>query len=110
MRSFHMHKGRATHSEHTEILPYLLVLGDSFHNFLDGILIGFASLVNPATGLSTAIAVASHEVPQEMADFSIMIRQGWSKKVVLGINIAQSLLTIPRCSSDTLWVPLSVHT
>lgn len=95
MRSFHMHKGEATHSEHTETLPYLLVLGDSFHNFLDGILIGFASLVNPATGLSTAIAVASHELPQEMADFSIMIRQGWSKKAVLGINIAQSFLTIP---------------
>jgi zinc and cadmium transporter len=72
-----------------------LILGDSFHNFLDGILIGLSYVVNPVLGLPTALAIAAHEVPQEMADFSIMVRQGWKKSVVLGINILQSLLTIP---------------
>ena len=95
MRSFHMHSIESGHSEHIESLPYLLALGDAFHNFLDGILIGLASSISPSLGLPTALAVAAHEIPQEMGDFAVMIRQGWSKPVVLGINIAQSLLTIP---------------
>lgn len=95
MRLFHMHNSPFVHSEHTESLPYLLLLGDSFHNFLDGIVIGLATIAHPTLGLPTALAVAAHELPQEMGDFSIMIRQGWSKKTVLGINVLQSLLTIP---------------
>lgn len=95
MRMFHIHNGSLSHSEHTESLPYLLVLGDSFHNFLDGIVIGLAVSISPTLGFPTAFAVAAHELPQEMGDFSVMIRQGWTKSVVLGINVLQSLLTIP---------------
>lgn len=95
MRTFQMHSNATSHSEHIESLPYLLVLGDSFHNFLDGIVIGLASSISLTLGLPTALAVSAHEIPQEMGDFSVMIRQGWSKSVVLGINVAQSLLTIP---------------
>lgn len=95
MRTFHMHGKETGHSEHIESLPYLLVLGDAFHNFLDGIVIGLAASISPALGLPTALAVAAHEIPQEMGDFSVMIRQGWRKSVILGINVVQSLLTIP---------------
>jgi zinc and cadmium transporter len=90
----HQNHGES-HSDHTESLPLLLILGDSFHNFLDGIVIAIAYVANPSLGLVTAIAVAAHEIPQEIGDFSILLHQGWSKKKVILINIMQSLLTIP---------------
>ena len=84
-----------SHSEHTESLPPLLIFGDSFHNFLDGIVIAISFVANPSLGLITTLAVAAHEVPQEIGDFSILLHQGWSKKKVIFVNILQSLATIP---------------
>jgi zinc and cadmium transporter len=83
------------HAEHTESLSTLVVLGDSIHNFLDGILIALAYIANPVLGLVTALGVAAHEIPQEIADFSVLLSQGWSRKKVIIVNIFQSLLTIP---------------
>ena len=83
------------HSEHTEPLPYLLILGDSLHNFIDGIVIAIAYVANPALGLPTALAIAAHEVPQEIGDFSVMLHLGWSRARVVGINVAQSLMILP---------------
>lgn len=88
------HSHEHVHTDHTESLPFLLVLGDSLHNFLDGILIALAYLANPSLGLVTTLAVAAHEVPQEIGDFSVLLNQGWSKKQVLLVNIFQSLLTV----------------
>ena len=91
-------KHRATkeiHSDHTESLPTLLILGDSLHNFLDGIVIALAYAANPALGLTTTLAVAAHEIPQEIGDFSVLLYRGWSKRKVVLINILQSLLTVP---------------
>lgn len=83
------------HSDHTESLPALLILGDSLHNFLDGIVIALAYVANPALGLTTTLAVAAHEIPQEIGDFSVLLYRGWSKKRVILVNVWQSLLTIP---------------
>ncbi|MDP1722066.1 MAG: ZIP family metal transporter [Candidatus Gottesmanbacteria bacterium] len=83
------------HADHTETLPILLVLGDTIHNFLDGIVIAVAYIANPALGLTTTLAVAAHEIPQEIGDFSVLLNQGWSRKKVLAVNILQSLATIP---------------
>ena len=84
-----------THSDHTEPLGFLLVLGDSLHNFMDGILIALAYLANPALALPTALAVAAHEIPQEIGDFSILLHLNWPKSKVLITNVLQSLATIP---------------
>lgn len=89
----HDHDGK--HSDHTESLPYLLIAGDSFHNFIDGIVIGLAYVANPALGLPTALAIAAHEVPQEIGDFAVFIKLGWKRSTIMAINILQSLLTIP---------------
>jgi zinc and cadmium transporter len=87
----HEHK----HSDHTESLSFLLVLGDSIHNFIDGIVIALAYLASPVLGLTTTLGVAAHEVPQEIGDFSILLNQGWSKWRIIWVNVLQSLLTIP---------------
>jgi zinc and cadmium transporter len=95
MKSFFHHHKSDEHSDHTESLPLLLILGDSFHNFLDGIVIAFAFLADPALGLVSALAIAAHEIPQEIGDFSILLNQGWDRSRIIAINIFQSLLTIP---------------
>ncbi|MDP3996698.1 MAG: ZIP family metal transporter [bacterium] len=96
MRYFHYHtEGEAgEHGEHTESLPLLIITGDSLHNFLDGIVIALAYVANPALGLTTAIAIAAHEIPQEIGDFSILLDQGWKKLNIIMVNILSSLLTV----------------
>jgi zinc and cadmium transporter len=84
-----------THDEHTESLPLLLILGDSLHNFLDGILIAIAFAANPTIGLSATLAIAAHEIPQEIGDFSVLLHLGWKRGKIIAINVLQSLLTIP---------------
>ena len=95
MRYFKGHLGAQSHSDHTESLPFLLILGDSLHNFLDGIIIAIAYTANPVLGLPTALAIAAHGIPQEIGDFSILLKLGWPKMKILAVNILQSLLTIP---------------
>lgn len=89
------HNDKHDHADHTESLPALLILGDTLHNFLDGIVIAVAYVANPALGLTTTLAVAAHELPQEIGDFSVLLNHGWSRGKVLLINVLQSLATIP---------------
>lgn len=74
--------------------PWMLVVSDSMHNFFDGVAIAAAFLVSVPLGIVTAIAVAAHEIPQEMGDFSVMLSAGWQKSRVLSANIVSSLLTV----------------
>lgn len=90
-----VHGNAHAHADHMESLPALLILGDSIHNFLDGVVIAVAYVANPALGLTTTLAVAAHELPQEIGDFSVLLNHGWSRAKVLLVNIAQSLATIP---------------
>lgn len=92
IRKFHVHG--TEHSEHTEAIAWLVVIGDSFHNLLDGIVIALVYLANPALGLPTALAIAAHELPQEIGDFSILLDRGWSKARVIWVNVASSLLSL----------------
>lgn len=93
----HGHEEKHSHlikTEHVEPLPTLIIIGDSVHNFLDGIVIALAYLANPMLGLVTTLGIAAHEIPQEIGDFGILLSQGWSKKRVIIVNILQSLLTV----------------
>lgn len=83
------------HSEHTEPLPALIVIGDIFHNFLDGVVIALAYIANPVIGLVATLGVAAHEIPQEVGDAGVLLSQGWSKKKIIWVNVLQSLATIP---------------
>lgn len=73
---------------------YLITIGDSFHNFIDGVLITGAFMVNPGLGAFTALAVAAHEIPQEIADFSIMVGGGMKKKTALFLNFISALFAL----------------
>jgi zinc and cadmium transporter len=54
----------------------LVFLGDGFHNFIDGFVIAGSFLVGTKLGIVTALAVAAHEIPQEISDFTILLRNG----------------------------------
>lgn len=84
------------HHDETNTKPaaYLILLGDSLHNFFDGLAIAAAFVSNPSLGLITAMAIASHEIPQEIADFSILVHGGMSKAKALLFNFFSALTAL----------------
>jgi len=72
----------------------LIILGDSIHNFVDGVLISAAFLTDAQLGIVTSLAVAAHEIPQEVGDFAILLHSGYSKSKALLYNIFASLTTV----------------
>ncbi|MCZ7563859.1 MAG: ZIP family metal transporter [Burkholderiales bacterium] len=69
----------------------LILIGDSFHNFVDGVLIAAAFIESPALGAVTATAVIAHEIPQEVGDFLILLHSGFSRTRAFVLNLATSL-------------------
>lgn len=72
----------------------MIMIGDTFHNFVDGVLIAAAFLANHELGLVTAIAIIAHEIPQEVGDFLILLHSGYSKKQAFLLNLLSSLATV----------------
>ncbi len=70
--------------------PILITVGDTVHNFIDGVVIAGTFMVAPATGIVTALAVAAHEIPHEMADFGVLLTKGWPRKKVILVNLASA--------------------
>jgi zinc and cadmium transporter len=64
----------------------LVILGDAFHNFIDGAIIAAAVLTSVPLGINTAIAVAAHEIPQEVGDFAILLSAGYTRRRALILN------------------------
>ena len=85
----------------------LLLIGDGFHNFVDGIVIAAAYLQSPQLGWAAAIAVIAHEIPQEMGDYAILLESGFNRWQSLRLNIYSALSTIPgaalRHTSPRCW-------
>jgi len=67
------------------IVPVLV--GDTFHNFVDGAVIAAAVITSVPLGVSTAFAVAAHEIPQELGDFALLLHAGYSRKTALLLNV-----------------------
>ncbi len=72
----------------------MVMIGDTFHNFVDGILIASAFMVDVKVGIVTAIAIIAHEIPQEVGDFLILLHSGYSKKHAFVFNLVSSLATV----------------
>lgn len=90
---FHPHHHEDT-AEHHHPVPTLLMIGDTIHNFIDGILIAISFLTDPSLGVLATFAVAAHELPQEISDFSVMLNHGWARKKVLFANLFSSLASV----------------
>lgn len=69
----------------------MITVGDSFHNFVDGILIAAAFLQSTELGVVTAIAIIAHEIPQEIGDFLVLLNSGYSRMAALALNLLSSL-------------------
>jgi zinc and cadmium transporter len=72
----------------------LIVVGDTIHNFLDGILIAAAFLQNTQLGIITALAIVAHEIPQEVGDFVILLNSGYSRTKAFCLNVLSSGATV----------------
>lgn len=73
---------------------YLNLIGDGFHNFLDGAAIAVAFIASPALGWVATLAIALHEIPQEFGDFSILLFAGFSKQKALFYNFLSALAAV----------------
>jgi len=81
-------------SEKPMHLAYMNISGDAVHNFLDGVAVGAAFLINPTVGFATTIAVILHEIPQEFADASVLLYAGWKKTKILMVNFLTALTAV----------------
>ena len=82
--------------EHPEINPfsYLILISDGIHNFIDGLIVAGSFIVSVPLGFATALAVAFHEIPQEIGDFGILIYSGFKKNKALFLNFLVALTII----------------
>lgn len=83
----HCHKGKCdVHTFH-----YMNLIGDSIHNFIDGLIISAGFISSIELGITTVIAIAAHEIPQEIGDFGVLIYGGFKKKKAIVLNFAVAL-------------------
>lgn len=93
----HEHHAGHNHGHHghgAKSAGSLIIVGDSIHNFVDGVLIAAAFLTDVQLGIVTSLAVAAHEIPQEVGDFAILLHSGYSNAKALFYNVLASLSTV----------------
>lgn len=86
----------------------MVIIGDAFHNFLDGIIIGTAVRTSIPLGISTALAVATHEIPQEIGDMAILLHAGYSRRKAFILNMVSGASAVLGAIIAVLaldWVP-----
>ncbi|WP_457590966.1 ZIP family metal transporter [Geoglobus sp.] len=87
---------RHCHERECEIHPVsqLALVGDSFHNFIDGVVIAVAYMTDVNLGVLTTFAVIAHEIPQELGDFGVLIYGGYSVRKALIYNFLTALTAV----------------
>jgi len=92
---FHWHHhGEDKEETHMHPVGKLVLFSDSFHNLIDGIIIGASFLVSIPVGVATTLAVVLHEIPQEIGDFAVLIHSGCDKKRALWLNFISALMAV----------------
>ena len=72
----------------------MIMVGDTFHNFVDGIIIAAAFLTDFHLGIVTSLAIIAHEIPQEVGDFAILLHSGYGKKRAIQMNLVSSFASV----------------
>ena len=97
-RHHHHHEegGEPGHAPHGDRgrSGYMIVVGDSFHNFTDGVIIASAFVADLRLGAVTALAIIAHEIPQEIGDFLVLLHSGFSRGKALVLNALSGLATL----------------
>jgi len=91
---FHHHEEPHEHKKETKSTVPLIIIGDTVHNFIDGIVIAATFLVSIPLGVITSLAVVAHEIPQEIGDFGLLLHKGLRKKKILMFNILSASVSI----------------
>lgn len=73
---------------------WMVMVGDMIHHLVDGVAITASYFVSPGLGLVTAVSNLLHEVPHEIGDFGILLKAGWKKKKIFGVNLISALMTV----------------
>ncbi|HID48598.1 MAG TPA: ZIP family metal transporter, partial [Chromatiales bacterium] len=87
-------EAHAVTEAHGQAAGTLVLIGDGIHNLVDGVLIAAAFLTDIHLGIVTSLAVAAHEIPQEVGDFAILLHSGFSRGKAMLFNILSSLATL----------------
>ena len=89
-----IHSFHHQHDQNQQASTYLILIGDGIHNFIDGVAITTAFLTNIPLGITTSLAVASHEIPQEIADMGVLLTNGLSRSKALYYNFLSALTAL----------------
>lgn len=87
-----------------KVFGWLNLVSDGFHNFIDGLAMGASFATSLSLGLATSIAVAVHEIPQELGDFAVLVDAGFSRWAAVGVNLLSAL---PAIVGFCIGLPLS---
>lgn len=90
----HCHGGASCETHRNHSLGYMNLVGDGVHNFIDGLVIAGAFMVDVRLGIVAALAMGLHEIPQEMADFGVLLYSGFKKMRALFWNFIIALMTV----------------
>jgi len=90
----HEHHHDCDECENHKVMGYSVLVGDAFHNFLDGVIVASAFLVSVPVGIATTTAMILHEIPQELGDFAVLIHSGFSKSRALWFNLLSALVAV----------------
>ena len=83
---YHHHDEHIQHAQQADPSNILVLVGDSLHNFIDGVSLAAAYTVSSELGVAVTLAIVAHEIPQEMADFGVLVHGGYSKSRALFFN------------------------
>ncbi|MCX6725722.1 MAG: ZIP family metal transporter [Candidatus Shapirobacteria bacterium] len=83
-----------TSSQHPHPVVFMNLIGDAFHNFIDGVVVAASFMTSFSLGLTTSLAVIFHEIPQEIGEFSVLIHGGFTNKKALFLNFISALTAV----------------